>query len=124
MNKKLAAIVAAALMAAVLVSVVPGFAPGIAAGATTQSAIPDANQNADQAAAINPAADTARRAAAIRRAVAQTIRNGSRAAKIICAQSWPYYAPSCLRDTRRPHDAARLVRLIADDRAAAVRPHR
>jgi hypothetical protein len=36
----------------------------------------------------------------------------------ICTQAWPYYAPSCLRDSRQPNGMARVVRIVTADRLA------
>jgi hypothetical protein len=35
-----------------------------------------------------------------------------------CAQAWPYYETSCLRDGRRPNAAARTVRVIPTEQPA------
>jgi hypothetical protein len=118
MIKKVSAIIAAAACAGVMVAFVPGFAPETAKGAT---------QAAETSApAIDPvitaaAEKTAPSAAEIEKAVAQNLRNGSHNPKIICAQSWPNYDQSCLQSGQSPAKPARVVRVIATDRAHAAR---
>jgi hypothetical protein len=103
MIKKISAIVAAAISAGFIVTSVPGFAPPVAASTSVAAAgTADANAVKD-----------------IDRAAMDLVRNGSRAPKIICAQSWPHYGPDCLRNTA---DAKpRAVRVIATDKSAAQR---
>jgi hypothetical protein len=55
-------------------------------------------------------------------AIEPNIGNGSHERKIVCAQSWPYYEPACLRDGRQSNGSPRVVRVIAHDRTAAIRP--
>jgi hypothetical protein len=116
MIKKIAAIIAAAACAGVMVTVVP--APEVAAG-TAQSV-----DEPGIISVIKPAETAMPTAEEIRRAVEQNIRNGSHEPKIVCAQSWPYYESSCLRDSRQANGAIHAVRMIASDRPAAVDPHR
>jgi hypothetical protein len=117
MFKKISAIIAAAACAGVMVAFVPNLVPAVKASTT--------DQNLSSGATINSTLDQVRPAAAdIRKAVEQNIRNGSRNPKIVCAQSWPYYDNSCLRDGRQTNAAPRVVRVIAADRAAASRPRR
>ncbi len=35
-----------------------------------------------------------------------------------CTESWPYYEPACLHDSRRPGGRARVVRIISTERSA------
>jgi hypothetical protein len=117
MIKKIAAITAAAACAGVMVAFVPNLVPAVKASTT--------DQNLPSGATIHSTLDQVRPAAAdIRKAVEQNIRNGSRERKIICTQSWPYYENSCLRDDRQTNAAHRVVRVIAANRAAAIRPSR
>jgi hypothetical protein len=120
MIKKIAAIIAAAACAGVIVTLVPGFAPEVAAG-TSQAVDQSAPSSVT---VIRPAEEAVPSAEDIRNAVEQNIRNGSRDRKIVCAQSWPYYDHSCLRDSRKADGNARTVRVIAADRSAAIQPRR
>jgi hypothetical protein len=36
----------------------------------------------------------------------------------VCTESWPYYQPACLHDSRQPGGRARAVRVISTDRSA------
>ena len=117
MIKKIAAIIAAASCAGLMVAFVPGFAPETASGAT-QAAETSAPAVDPVTAGIEKAAPSA---AEIQKAVAQNLRNGSHNPKIICAQSWPNYDQSCLQNGQRADNAARVVRIIATDRAHAAR---
>jgi hypothetical protein len=116
MIKKIAAIVAAASCAGFVVAFVPG-ALETASGATQA---PETS-----APAVDPvtaaAGKTTPGAAEIEKAVAQNLRNGSHNPKIICAQSWPNYGPSCLHDHQRAEGTVRVVRVIATDGAHAAR---
>jgi hypothetical protein len=116
MIKKITAIIAAAACAGVIVTLVPGFAPEVAAGAT-QAIEPSAPRSVTVS---RPAEEAVPSAEDIRNAVEQNIRNGSRTPKIVCAQSWPYYEHSCLRDSRKAEGNTRTVRVIA----AATHTHR
>jgi hypothetical protein len=117
MIKKIAAIIAAAACAGAMVAFVPGFAPETASGATQAT-----EMNALAADPVTAAADKAAPTAAeIQKAVAQNLLNGSHNPKIICAQSWPNYDQSCLQNGQRADSGARVVRVIATDRAHAAR---
>jgi hypothetical protein len=117
MIKKIAAIVAAAACAGAMVAFVPGFAPETASGATQA-----AETNGPAVDPVTVAAEkTAPTAAEIQKAVAQNLRSGSHNPKIICAQSWPNYDQSCLQSGQSPDKPARVVRIIATDRAHAAR---
>jgi hypothetical protein len=35
----------------------------------------------------------------------------------VCTESWPYYQPACLHDSRRPGGQARAVRIISTERS-------
>ncbi len=120
MIKKISAIIVAVACAGIMVTAVSGFAPEVAA---------DTSRSIDQTVPTvvsvnNPAEVAAPSAADIRKAVEQNIRNGSRDPKIVCAQSWPYYEQSCLRDSRQADGNAHVVRFIAIDRSDAIRPRR
>ena len=113
MQKAITLTIAAAACAGVMVAFVPNLVPAVEASTT--------DQNVSSGATINTTLDQVRPAATdIRKAVEQNIRNGSRKSKIACAQSWPYYDNSCLRDGRQTNAAPRVVRIIA----AETRPHR
>jgi hypothetical protein len=112
MFKKITAIAAAAYCAGLIVAFIPGLGADVAAGAS---------QPLDADVATVAAAElTTPGAADIRKAVDQNLRSGSRNPKIICERSWPLYEQSCLRDGRPSANAARVVRVIATDRAAAA----
>jgi hypothetical protein len=100
-----------------MVAFVPGFAPETAKGATqaAETSVPAADPVTTVAEKAAPTA------AEIQKAVAQNLRNGSRNPKIICAHSWPNYDQSCLQIGQSPDKPARLVRVIATDRAHAAR---
>ena len=116
MINKMAAIIAAAACAGFVVTSVPGLASGVAAGAPQpvdqilSSTVP----------AYIPSQISALTAAGIRKSVELDIRNDHRDGKNSCAQSWPYYERSCLRDVRQVDHNARVVRVIAMDRSAAM----
>src|SRR5579872_624787 len=97
MLKGILAVIAAAIGAAVIVGVVPPpeRASAAPAASSQSAAIP-------VIAAIQATEITAPVAA---------IASGS------CAQAWPYYEASCLRDGRRPNGAARAVRVIPADQS-------
>ena len=61
------------------------------------------------------AARTAPKAAPIPAGVAQD-RKGA------CAESWPYYEPSCLHDGRQPGGRVRTVRIVSAERLALQSP--
>jgi|HubBroStandDraft_1064217.scaffolds.fasta_scaffold926252_1 hypothetical protein len=44
-----------------------------------------------------------------------TTAEGSSATE--CTESWPYYQPACLRDSRQPGGLARTVRIISTERS-------
>ncbi len=120
MIEKITAIITAAACAGIIVTVVPGFAPEVVAG-TSQTV----DRSVTILAPVNKQPEAAAPAAAdVRKAVEQNVGNGSRDRKNACAQSWPYYEPSCLRDGRQADGNARVVRVIAIDRSAASRPRR
>jgi len=96
MFKSLFAIIAAATCAAVLVGFVPPPVPAVAAAQSTARGVSDVS---------TPAA----------RALATDVRNAG------CAQAWPYYEPSCLRDNRWQNGRAPIVRVIAIGKPAADR---
>ncbi len=103
MIAKILAIVAAAVSAGAIVMLIPEPAPAVAAGplSTVQSGgtgISDRNKSVV--------------AAAVR--IAES-RNAA------CSHGWPYYAPVCLHDNRRPDGKARIVRLVTADRSVAAR---
>ena len=116
MMKKMAAIIAAAVCAGFMVTFVPGLAPGVAAGAPqlvdqiVSSTVP----------AYMPAQISASAATGIRKSVELDIPNDHRDSKNACAQSWPYYERSCLRDERQVDGNARAVRVVVIDRSAAM----
>jgi hypothetical protein len=58
---------------------------------------------------------SARTADEIVAAQATTIESPSAAA---CTESWPYYRPACLHDSRQPGGLARTVRVISIERSA------
>ena len=119
MIRKITVIIAAAACAGIMVTFMPGFAPDVAAGAS-QSVDP----SVPTVAHINKPIEVATpRAADIRNAVEQDIRNASRDSNV-CAQGWPYYDHSCLSDIREANGKARAVRIIAIDRYAAIRSQR
>jgi hypothetical protein len=116
MIKKMTAIIAAAVCAGFMVTLVPGLAPEVAVGAPrpvdqiVSSAVP----------AYLPAQVSASTVTGTRESLGQDIRNDHRGSKNACAQSWPYYERSCLRDERQVDGSARIVRVIAVDRSAAM----
>jgi hypothetical protein len=120
MIKKISAVVAAAACAGVMVTFVTGFAPEVAASAPRQvdasvTVVAPANKLAEVAAPSG---------AQIRNAGAPSGRSTSRDANIGCAQGWPFYEQSCLRDGRQADGNARAVRVIVMDRSAALKPRR
>jgi hypothetical protein len=113
MFEKITAIAAAAACAGLIVAFAPGFAPEVVAGTSqpveaSVSRVYTFTQPVDFAA---PAVDF--------RKAAEWKYNGSANPKIICERPWPYYDRACLRDHRLSAGTARLVRVIANDRAAA-----
>jgi hypothetical protein len=88
MIKGLFVVIAAAVCAAVFVGFVPPPAPAVAAA---QSSDRSAHDGSGAAAAAG---------------IGEINSAG-------CAQVWPYYEQSCLRDTRSQNSGARLVRVIA-----------
>ncbi len=103
MISKILAIVAAAVCAGAIVGLIPEPTPAVAAGSSSSvqsrgTAIPDSNKSAV--------------VAAVR--IAES-RNAA------CSHGWPYYAPVCLHDNRRPDGKARIVRLVTADRSVAAR---
>lgn len=97
MINKIAAILTAAACAAFLVGLVPDFAPDASAAPSQrdQTATPD----------ISSAG----------------VRESGREHENVCAQSWPYYERSCLRDDRQADGQVGVVRVVAIDRSAAGR---
>lgn len=107
MVKSIIAVIAAAAIAAIIVGLIPPPGPATAAVETgapvlTASSSAAPNAAATQAAVTLPTVD------------GQTDKSG-------CMQAWPYYEPSCLRNSRRPNGDTRIVRVIADDRSVANR---
>jgi hypothetical protein len=99
MLQKVTAVVAAATGAGLIVTLLPGFARESANDAAQTAKL----TTATLAAAAKPAAQAAP-------AVPQNVQAAApaREAKAECAQGWPYYQQSCLRDDR----PARAVRVI------------
>ncbi len=101
MIERTTAIIAAALCASFIVVFAPGFAPEVAAGAANLRSSPALNAqqaNAGQAGA------------------APRLRGGQRHGETACAESWPYYEVSCIRDDRQPDGRARAVRIVSIER--------
>lgn len=96
MYKGLLAVIVAAGCAAVFVGFVPPPVPALAAVQTPQG---------DVTVAVIP----------------ETLTRGIDARGAACAQPWPYYEPSCLRDSRRQDGRAPIVRIIAVGKPAADR---
>ncbi len=103
MIKKILAIVAAAACAGAIIEFIPEAAPAVAAGVSA-AAQSHGTSVSDRA---KPAVLDAARIAERRKAV--------------CAQAWPYYEPTCLRDGRRSDGEVRVVRVIITDRSVAGR---
>ena len=99
MIKKILAIISAAACAGAIIEFIPEAAPAVAAGVSTAS---HGTSVSDRA---KPAVLDATRIPERRKA--------------ICAQAWPYYEPSCLRDGRRADGKMRVVRVIITDRSVA-----
>jgi hypothetical protein len=91
MLKKLLAVIAAAACAAVIVGFIPTPTPADAAKAPQAIAV-----DVDQPAVL-PAGSSS------------------------CAQGWPNYDQTCLRDARRPNGKARVARVVVIDRSVADR---
>jgi hypothetical protein len=49
-------------------------------------------------------------------------RFDARWAGSVCERAWPYYDSSCLRDSTRPGNRARDVRIVTTDRMPAAKP--
>jgi hypothetical protein len=98
MYKGLCAVMAAAVCAAVFVGFVPPTAPAMAGV-----------QTGEQAAALTAKTITAVPETEIRTAA--------------CAQAWPYYEASCLRDNRGRDGGAVVVRVVAIGRTAGENAH-
>ncbi len=101
MIKKILAIISAAACAGAIIEFIPEAAPAVAAGVSTAS---HGTSVSDRA---KPAVLDATRIPERRKA--------------ICAQAWPYYEPTCLRDGRQSDGKARAVRLITADGSVAGR---
>jgi hypothetical protein len=102
MIKKIMAIISAAVCAGVMVLFAPGFSPEVAAHATQP-----VNQTPTTAAPVKKPAQRA----------APYTTDSRDWPKVVCAQSWPYYERSCLRDDRQVDGIARVVRVVATDRS-------
>ncbi len=103
MIKSILAVIAAAVCAGAIVEFIAEPPPAVAAG-TAPAAQSRGTSIADSE---KPAV-----VAVVRIAESQ---------KAICAQGWPYYEPTCLRDGRQSDGKARAVRLITADGSVAGR---
>jgi len=95
MYKALLAVIVAAGCAAMLVGLVPPPSPATAAVQSAERGVSDA---------VKPVP-----------ARSVDMRNSG------CAQAWPYYEQSCLRDSRRLDGSAGAVRVIATGKPASER---
>jgi hypothetical protein len=102
MFKGMIAVVTAATGAAVIVTLIPPPGPAAARSETKVASVTPVSV-APVAAA--PAVETAK---------ADT-------AKADCAQPWPFYDSSCLRDARHPNSKTRVTRVITTDKSVADR---
>jgi hypothetical protein len=75
-----------------LVTLIPGLAPEVSA------------RTADKTVAAQPVT-----APSLSRAAQETVT--------VCTESWPYYQPACLHDSRQPGGRARVVRIISTERS-------
>ncbi len=98
MIKKILAIVAAAACAGAIIEFIPEAAPAVAAGVSAAAQSHGTSVSDRAKPAVLDAAGIAERR------------------KAVCAQAWPYYEPTCLRDGRRTDGKMRVVRVIAADR--------
>ena len=96
MYKALLAIIVAAACAAVFVGFIPPPAPAFAAIQTEQRNV-------------------------VRTATSETSPRSLDSASAACAQAWPYYEASCLRDSRRQNGKAAVVRVVAAGKPATTR---
>jgi hypothetical protein len=62
-------------------------------------------------------APTADETVAAKPLTTQSPSRTSREAVTVCTESWPYYQPACLHDSRRPGGQARAVRIISTERS-------
>jgi hypothetical protein len=110
MIEKMAAIVIA-VCACFIVGGLPSLAPEVAASAIEQNrhAVSELAKS-EQAAMWSPTAP----------AVQMVLDAGRYNRKIVCAESWPYYESSCLRDERQRGGNVRNIRIIHTERAAPV----
>jgi hypothetical protein len=97
MFKGMIAVVTAAAGAAVIVTLIPPPGPAAARSETKVASVTPVSV-APVAAA--PAVETA---------------------KADCAQPWPFYDSSCLRDARHPNSKTRVTRVITTDKSVADR---
>jgi len=96
MYKALLAVIVAAGCAAMLVGLVPPPSPATAAVQSAERGVSDAVKPVPAARSVD-------------------MRNSG------CAQAWPYYEQSCLRDSRRLDGSAGAVRVIATGKPASER---
>lgn len=96
MYKALLAVMVAAGCAAVFVGFMPPAAPALAAVHAAQRDV----------------AHTA---------MPQSLARGVEVGRAACAQAWPYYETSCLRDSRRQDGRAVVVRVVAAGKPTADR---
>jgi hypothetical protein len=111
MIEKTAAIVTAAVCACFIAGSLPSLAPEVAASAIEQ------NRHAvSELAKSGPANMWSPTAPAVQ----MVLDAGRHDRKIACAESWPYYETSCLRDERQTSGNVRNIRIIHTERAAPV----
>ncbi len=105
---KIAAIVTAAVCAGLFVGGLPGLAPEVAASAIEHHRRVSGPAKPEQLDMWSPTAV----------AIQMTLDAARYDRKIACAETWPYYESSCLRDERQGDGNARNVRIILAKRPA------